>query len=147
MLTTERTDQIEARLGIDITDVWQAGVLARWFVEQSDGTDWGAGAYLKMAVDPNATIAVADWLPGVGAWMKLPETLEVETYLIGKLLYADHDEIGMSQPDTLSAAVGGGFQIGPAIVEVVYSIVEGGDQDGGMVESGLEVWFGGCLEF
>jgi len=143
VLTNETTDQLEGRLGVPVGEQWEVGVLARWFTEDVAGTDWGVGGFVKMAVDPNSTIAVNDWLPaGLGDLLALPETLNVETYAIGKLLYADTPD-----GDPFSAAIGAGFQAGPATVEVLYNVVETGVADDPLQRSGVELWFGATLEF
>ena len=142
VLTNDTTDQLEGRVGTAVDDQWEVGLLARWFTEDVGGCDWGAGGYMKMSVDPNATIALSDWLPAIGDWIGLPETVTAETFLVGKLLYVETDA-----GDTLTGALGGGFTLGPATLEVVYHIVDGGMAEDPMSRSGVETWFGCCLAF
>ncbi|HET6454178.1 MAG TPA: hypothetical protein VFI02_07225 [Armatimonadota bacterium] len=142
VLTNEATDQLEGRVGIPVGEAWEVGALAKWFTEDLSGADWGAGGYIKMFVDPNASIPVADWLPGIGDWLELPETIQASSYLIGKLVYADTPD-----GDPLSGAVGAGFAAGPAALEIIYNVVETGEALDPMQTSGLEIWFGACLEF
>jgi len=142
VLTNEATNQLEGRVGIPVGEAWEVGALAKWFTEDIGGADWGAGAYLKMAVDPNASIALADWLPVVGDMIALPESVTASSYLIGKLLYTD-----TAEGNPLGAAGGAGFQAGPAVLEVVYQVIESGGSDDPIQQSGLEVWFGAMLEF
>ena len=142
VLTNEATNQLEGRVGIPVGDNWEVGALAKWFTEDVGGADWGAGAYLKMFVDPNATIALADWLPVVGDMFELPESISASSYLLGKLIYTD-----TAEGNPLGAAGGAGFQAGPATLEVVYQVIESGASDDPMQRSGLEIWFGAMLEF
>jgi len=142
VLTNEATNQLEGRVGIPVGEAWEVGALAKWFTEDIGGADWGAGAYLKMAVDPNASIALADWLPVVGDMIALPESVTASSYLIGKLLYTD-----TAEGNPLGAAGGAGFQAGPAVLEVVYQVIESGGSDDPIQQSGLAVWFGAMLEF
>jgi len=142
ILTNETTDQMEGRIGFPVGETWEVGALAKWFTEDAGGADWGAGAYLKMFVDPNATIALADWLPVVGDLLELPESVSASSYLIGKIVYTD---TGDDNP--LGAAGGAGFQAGPATLEVIYQVVDSGSSDDPMQQSGLEVWFGAMLKF
>ena len=142
VLMNEATNQLEGRVGIPVGEAWEVGALAKWFTEDIGGADWGAGAYLKMAVDPNASIALADWLPVVGDMIALPESVTASSYLIGKLLYTD-----TAEGNPLGAAGGAGFQAGPAVLEVVYQVIESGGSDDPIQQSGLEVWFGAMLEF
>ena len=142
ILTNEATNQLEGRVGVPVGEAWEVGALAKWFTEDIGGADWGAGAYLKMAVDPNASIALADWLPVVGDMIALPESISASSYLIGKLIYTD-----TAEGNPLGAAAGAGFQAGPAVLEVVYQVIESGGSDDPIQQSGLEVWFGAMLEF
>jgi len=147
VMTNEATDQIEARVGVELSELWTVGVLGHIYLDQATSTDWGAGGYLQMAVNPNATFPLADWLPGLGGWLELPDTISAKTYLIGKLLWSSYDEAGMDVDDALSASVGGGLEIGPLAIELLYDIVEGGSADTGLVTSGMSVWFGANLRF
>jgi len=59
------TSMAEARFGLELDETWEVGGLAVWFAEDP-GTDWGAGAYATLAVDPNGSVPVANWLPALG---------------------------------------------------------------------------------
>lgn len=142
LLTNEATSQVEGRLGTRVGETWEVGALSRWYSEDVGGADWGGGAYLTMDVDPNGTIAVADWFPQLGDLLNLPESLSVSTYAIGKLLYVDRDT-----GDPLGGAVGAGFGAGPAMLEVTYNLVESGQSEDPVERSGIEVWFGAGLPF
>jgi len=142
LLTDASTSRLEARVGIYETDVWEAGLTGTWYAEDSD-PDWGVGGYTKLIVDPNGSVPVANWLPKVGAWLNLPETLPVETYLIGKIDTLPLDD----GPDAITASAGAGMEIGPAVLEWVYRVVEGGSSNDPVLTSGPELWFGGRIEF
>lgn len=142
LLTDASTSRLEARVGLYETDVWEAGLTGTWYAEDSD-PDWGLGGYTKLIVDPNGSVPVANWLPKVGSWLKLPETLPVETYLLGKI-----DTIPLDDgPNAITASAGAGMQVGPAVLEWVYRVVEGGDSTNPVLSSGAELWFGGRIEF
>ncbi len=142
LLTNEATDQVEGRVGVRLSQEWEVGGLGKWFSEDAAGKDYGAGGYIKMTVDPNATVALQDWLPGnLGEWLSLPESVDASSYLIAKLIYAD---TVASNP--LSSALGAGFEIGPASLEVLYELVEAGESLDPQQESGLAIWFGVCLD-
>lgn len=143
-LTDIGTSMAEFRVGRVLDETWTVGALAEWFPEDAENPseDWAAGAYVKLAVDPNASMPVANWFPRVGDWLQLPETLTAETYLIGKgrvLPYEDGVDFALS--------FGGGAQVGPVFGEVVYDIVESGDADNPVTASGMTIWLGLCLEF
>lgn len=142
VLTNETTDQLEGRVGVSVDDDWEVGLLARWYTEDVQGADWGGGGYLKMAVDPHASIALSNWIPPLGDWFNLPESVAASTYLIGKLLYTDHDDGG-----AMAGAIGAGFEVGPAVLEVVYDLVDGGAAEEPMATSGMSIWFGCVVEF
>lgn len=142
LLTNEATNKLEPRVGTQIGENWQAGALIQWYSEDVEGSDFGYGVYARMDVDPNATIAVAEWFPVLGGLLNLPEQINVSTYGIGKLLYADHDD-----GDPLGAALGAGFETGPGILELTYKVVESGDASNPEETSGLEVWFGAGIPF
>ena len=142
VLTNEATDQLEVRVGYDVNADWEVGLLGTWFTEKVEGSEWGIGAYAKMAVDPNASLPIADWLPAIGNWLQLPASLTCETYAIGKLSVVPYD--GDAE---IAAAVGAGAQIGPACVEWIYNIIEQGGTNEPALSSGAELWFGARLEF
>ncbi len=141
VLTDVETSMLEARIGVQVDEVWEVGAMGVWYAEDP-GTDWGAGGYTKLAVDPNGSIPIANWLPGIGDLLNLPDSLTAETYIIGKLVCIPYDD----GPD-LVGSVGAGAQIGPAVIEWVYSIVEGGESDDPILSSGATLWAGLCLEF
>lgn len=145
-LTDTATSKLEGRLGFDLDNpVWEVGGLATWFAQQ-ENPPWSVGAYVKLAVDPNGSIPIANWLPALGTWLHLPESLPAEGYIIGKgeiLPYEDNIDF--------SLGVGAGLQVGPVIGEAIYDIIESGSADnpagGIMVSSGFEVWLGLKIEF
>lgn len=143
-LTDLGTSMIEVRLGRELGENWTAGILGSYFADDAihPGKDWGFGGYAKLVVDPNATFPVANWLPKLGDWLDLPESLAAETYLIGKgqvLPYEGEVDI--------AASFGGGAQVGPVAFEAVYNIIESGDADNPILASGLTLWAGLCFEF
>ena len=143
VLTNESTDQIEVRVGYDIGETWEAGLLGTWFAERIDGVEWGLGGYLKMSVDPNSSIPVAGWLPPLGDMLSLPESIPAETYLIGKIQVVPYDG---GRPD-VAAAVGAGASVGPLCLEWVYNLIEEGGTSEPALSSGAQLWFGARLEF
>jgi len=142
VMTNEATNKAELRVGAALNETWEVGALGQYFTTDLDGKDFGTGGYVKMSVDPNATIAVSDWVGGLGEMLNLPESMTVETYGIGKLLYADN-----ADDDPLGAAIGAGFEIGPIAAELLYEVVEGGDVSNPDSSSGLELWFGAGIPF
>lgn len=143
-LTDTGTSMIEARVETVIDQNWRVGLLATYFPDdaQEPSKDWGVGGYTKLIVDPNASIPVANWLPKVGDWLNLPETLAVETYLIGKGEVLPYDG-GVD----LALSVGGGGQIGPVFAEYIYQIIESGGADNPLLYSGPVLWLGLMWEF
>lgn len=140
-LTDSATSKLEMRAGVEVGESWTVGLLATWYAEESP-YKWGGGGYLKMLVEPAAIVPLKDWLPKIGAWLNLPETLVAETYLIGKIEAVPYEE-GVD----LAASPGAGFQVGPAVLEYVYQVVESGDSDNPLLFSGPVLWFGLCLDF
>jgi hypothetical protein len=142
LLTDVGTSRLEGRVGIYETDVWEAGLTGTWYAEDTD-PDWGVGGYAKMIVDPEGSVPVANWLPKIGSWLNLPETLAVKTYLLGKL-----DTLPMDDgPNAITASAGAGMEVGPAVLEWVYRVIEGGSSSDPVLSSGPELWFGGRIEF
>lgn len=143
-LTDLGTSMGEVRIGHEYGKDWTVGALATYFSENVDNPskDWGVGAYAKLVVDPDASIPVANWLPKLGDWLDLPESLTAETYLIGKGQMLPY-EGGID----FAGSVGAGAGVGPAVFEVVYDIVESGDADNPVLASGMTIWFGLRLEF
>lgn len=143
-LTDIGTSAVEFRFGRVLDETWTVGLLGTWFAEDADQPheDWGVGAYAKLAVDPNASVPVANWFPEIGDWLDLPETMTAETYLVGKGQLLPYEE-----SVDLALSVGAGAQVGPVVGEIVYDIIEGGDSDNPLLASGVTVWVGLCLEF
>jgi hypothetical protein len=141
----------EARIGHDVGGVWEVGGLARYFTRLDDedgGPLFGAGVYAKLRVDPNASVPLANWLPQLGDWMGLPETIKGETYIIakGQALPYDWEKVDFG------LSIGPGVKVGPVTVEYVYEIIESGSASnpGGepVLFSGATLWFGlAPLEF
>lgn len=126
VLTTARTNMIQGRVEFPMGDVWGGGPLFEYFTRDigSGDTRWGVGGFAKLKVDPNATIPLANWIPKLGDWMNLPETLTGETYLIGTgevLPYEGSIDLALS--------VGPGMRVGPILIEYAYKFVESGDAD------------------
>ena len=140
-LTDADTSTMKARLGMALDETWEIGGLASWFAEDP-GPDWGLGGYLKLAVDPNGSVPVANWLPGVGEWLNLPESMPATTYLIGEVQVIPYDD-----GPQITGAVGAGAQVGPLLIEYLYHLVESGDSGDPMLSSGAELWLGARLEF
>lgn len=140
VLSNRQTDCVEGRIEFDVPDsnLWTVGLLGKWFEDTEEPReDWAAGLFTKMAVDPNAEIPLANWLPELGQWIQLPDTLTVETYLIGKL------EVYPCQTGAdIVGCVGAGGEVGPIIGEYLYRIIEGGDSDNPLLNSGPEFYFG-----
>lgn len=141
-LTDIGTSMAEVRVGHSYGPNWTVGALATYFAEDSlqPSKDWGLGAYAKLVVDPNASVPVSGWLPKLGDWLDLPESLTAETYLIGKGQVLPYDG-GVD----FAGSIGGGAQVGPVFGELVYDIVESGDADNPILASGMSIWFGLCL--
>ena len=140
-LTDSATSKLEVRAGVEVGEDWTVGLLATWYAEESP-YQWGGGAYAKMLVEPAAVVPLNEWLPKIGDWLNLPDTLTAETYLIGKMEAVPYEE-GVD----LAGSAGAGFQIGPFVGEVLYQVMESGDSDVPRLSSGSEVWFGLCLDF
>lgn len=143
-LTDIGTSMAEVRVGHSYGPDWTVGALATYFADDVEhpGKDWGLGAYAKLVVDPNASFPVANWLPKLGDWLDLPESLTAETYLIGKGQVLPYDG-GID----FAGSIGGGARVGPVFGEIVYDVVESGDADNPILASGMTIWMGLCLEF
>jgi len=142
LLTNAQTNLLEPRFGIVVNETWTAGLLGLVYEPDLEGPDWGFGGYAKMAVDPNASIALKDWLPAIGDLIGLPETINAETYGIGRLIYTHADG-----DDVFGASIGAGAQVGIAVLECEYGIVEGGETADPITTSGLEIKFGAVIPF
>lgn len=138
-LTDSRTNMVEGRVEKVFNDVWRVGFLGTYFADgaANPGKDWGIGGFAKLMVDPNATFPVANWFPKVGDWLKLPETLTAETYLIGKL-----QALPFEGNVDLCGSIGAGAKIGPILIEYVYNIIESGDADNPALDSAAVLWVG-----
>jgi hypothetical protein len=140
-----QASMIEFRIGKEVKpvegteSVWDVGLLGTYFVDDASdpSRDWGLGLFAKLAIDPNATIPLSNWLPKLGDWIGLPETISAKTYLIGKGLALPYDG-GVD----LMLSVGPGAKVGPVCIEYVYGLVEGGDADNPALTSGPTLWFG-----
>ncbi len=135
------TSKVEGRVGYVLNEDWTVGLLATWFAEDSP-VEWGGGAYAKLVVNPEASIPLKEWLPGIGEWLQLPETITAKTYLIGKA-----EALPMEGGVDLSGAVGAGAQAGPLLIEWLYRAVESGDSESPELSSGAELSIGMVLEF
>ena len=139
ILTNSNTDFLEGRIEFgDVNDPWSIGVLGKYFEDVDDSReDWAVGLYAKLAVDPNATFPIKEWLPEVGEWINLPESISAATYLIfkGELYPCENraDIVG---------SIGAGGEIGPVIVEYIYTIIESGDSGNPLQTSGTIFYFG-----
>jgi hypothetical protein len=138
------TSMVEVRVGHDWGKDWTVGLLGTYFADDAEdpGEDWGIGAYAKLVVDPDASIPLAGWLPKIGDWLDLPESLVAETYLIGKWQALPYDD-GID----MAGAVGAGAQVGPVFGEVCYDVIESGNADNPVATSGMSIMAGLCLEF
>jgi len=138
ILTDASTSRAEVRAGWDIGEGWSAGPLATWYTEDVDGgTEWSVGGWAQLSVDPDAQIPIASWLPGLGELLNLPESVQAETYIVGKLELLPYDD----GPE-LMGSVGAGAQVGPAVIEWVYQCVEQGASTDPVLLSGPVLWVG-----
>ncbi len=142
-VTNASTNLLEGRVGIPVSDDVDVGLLAAWLTEDIAGRDWLAGGLLKWTVNPLASVAVSDWLPGgIGELLGLPESLTAETYVLGKFVGFEAD--GHFQ---FGGSAGPGVQVGPVVIEYMYAVIEGGDTGDPMLSSGAELYAGVCFEF
>ena len=142
-LTDAGTSMGEARVGVGLSETWSAGIIARYLdAAERPSKDWAFGAYGKMIVSPDASVPVADWLPKFGTWINLPESVPVETYVIGKLLALPYDG-GVD----FAAETGVGGRVGVLGIEYVYSVVESGGADNPVMYSGPTLWLSLTLPF
>lgn len=139
-LTSGKTDRIETRIEKNLDSVWSVGGFGTWYKASDEPSkDWGVGAFAKLAVDPNADIPLANWLPKIGAWLHIPETIKLRTYLIGK-----GEIVPAGGGVDFVLGVGPGVQAGPVTVEWLYQLVESGNADNpymfsqGMLFVGIE---------
>lgn len=139
-LTDSATSKLEVRAGMEVGETWTVGLLATWYAEESP-YKWGGGAYAKMLVEPAAIVPLNEWLPKIGDWLNLPETLTAETYLIPKF-----EIVPFEGGVDMALSGGAGFQVGPAVLEYVYQVVESGSSDNPLLFSGPVLWFGLCLD-
>lgn len=142
VLTDGATSQLEGRLGVAVNEAWEIGPLVQWYSEDRRGADFGFGGYVTLSVNPGATLPLKAWFPGLGDVLDLPETIEGDTYLIGKVVGADADgDIAMK------GALGAGARVGPVLIEGIYEIVEGAQTFNPDLESGVELWAGVKIDF
>lgn len=138
-------DAVRGRVGYTWVG-YEAGVTGTWFVEdeagQTDGDRWGIGAYGKYIIEPDASIPVADWLPRVGSWLHLPDSLHAQTYLV-----ADSQLIQVDDATDLAMSVGAGIQASIGYIEWTYGIIESGESDDPVLSSGATLWLGLCVGF
>ena len=148
VLVNERADALKVRVGLPLPDPnldAEVGVFGTWYVEDQS-SPWGLGLYGKLVTNPGTTIPVADWLPGIGDLLGLPDAIEGETYALVEL-----EVIDWSEDAGLRFGIGPGIRVGPLMVEYIYDVVDGGETDvghgGPIVTSGPMLWFGGRWEF
>lgn len=139
-LTDAGTSKLELRAGAEIGETWTVGLLTTWYGEESP-YKWGGGAYAKMLVEPAAVLPLKEWLPKIGSWLNLPDTVTAETYVIPKFEVVPY-EGGVD----MAGSLGAGVQVGPAVLEYVYQVVESGDSDNPLLFSGPVMWFGLCID-
>lgn len=137
VLTDSSTERAEGRFGYKLDEIWTAGALATYYAEEDTGAEWSAGLYAKMTIDPNATLPIADALPVIGDWLSLPDSIQVDSYLIGKFEAIPYQD-GMDM--ALSGGIGA--QVGPVTVEWIYQMLESGDSDVPALDSKAVLWFG-----
>lgn len=143
-VTDTRTDLAKTRVGVQIKENIEGGLTGTWFSRDAEdpSKDWGIGVYGKFIVDPNVSVPVAGWLPKIGDWFKLPESLQAQGYLIGEVEALPYDG-----GTDFRASIGPGLQIGPAVIEYLYGIVESGTSGNPALSSGATVYFGLEFEF
>lgn len=142
-LTDIGTSMGEARVGVDLGETWSGGILARYLDEADHPSkDWAVGVYGKMVVDPDASVPVADWLPKFGSWLHLPESVAVETYVVGKVVALPYDG-GVD----FAGEIGAGGRVGVLGIEYVYGVIESGGSDNPVMYSGPTLWFALTLPF
>ena len=141
ILTNQRTDVLEARVEIpyDTDSPWSVGLSGIYFKDaEHPSGDFGLGLFAKVAVDPNTTVPVSEWLPVIGDWFDLPESVSIENYFIFK---GDMYPVGDNDFD-LSMSIGAGGESGPLIIEYTYNIIEGGDSGNPIMFSGSVLYLG-----
>ncbi len=133
------TSMVKVRVGYELDDLWDIGFFGTYFADDSiePGRDWGLGLFVKLTVDPNATFPVADWLPKIGDWLKLPDELEAETYLVGEVQGLPYDG-----DIDLMLSVGPGASVGPVFIEWLFNVVESGESDNPELTSKPVLWVG-----
>ena len=111
----------ELRIGTELNELWTAGIVGQYYTSRIEGRDYGLGAYAKLAVDPNGSVAFASWLPALGDLLDLPESLNANTYILAKMiiLAADGETAAVF-------GIGPSAIIGPITIEWIYNIVDGG---------------------
>ncbi len=110
---------LDGRLGFsEPNGVIESGLVVGWDRDQPEHL-WKVGGYGFLTVTPNAELPVANWLPGVGDWLGLPETVKAELKLGGEVAVVNlaHD----------AKAAGGPIieaEVGPLLFDFVWRFVE-----------------------
>jgi hypothetical protein len=133
-------DDAEAMRAINGKTV-EYGVLGRWHEDDPKNLN-GLGAYVFLMVDPNITIPLKEFLPFVGTWLKLPETLTGEASIGVSVMVVNFHE-------TMDAVLAPMIQatIGPICIRGTYEWVESNGQEKGAMSSEGRIMLGGCFRF
>lgn len=136
------TDGVGASILCDIGQPgsWSVGPMVTWEDNKDLDSDdlWSLGIQWEMQVDPNATIAVADWIGAIGTTLGLPETMAARTYVVGEGKVVNPFEGELHSV----LSVGPGVAVGPLYLEYVYQLAEGGVIESLDIESGPVLRFG-----
>jgi len=127
---------------------WSIGPLFSWADNHDLGGDdqWSLGLQCEMQVDPNASVAIADWLGSIGTSVGLPSTLTMRTYVVGEAKVMGLFASGDTNVETVFA-IGPGVGVGPIFLECVYQLVNGGGIPALDLESGPVLRFGAVIKF
>jgi len=127
---------------------WSVGPLFSWADNRDLDSDdqWSIGLQWEMQVDPNATVAISDWLGAIGDAVGLPPTLTARTYVVGESKLVRPFESEENDLTTVFA-IGPGIGVGPLCLEYVYQLVDGGNIPTLDLESGAVLRFGALWEF
>lgn len=114
------------------------GLWAAWH-EQNAEEIYGAGVIGLLEVAPNAELPLRKFLPGLGDWMDLPETITANIAIGLKpgVVNLMHSPDAMVAPFVQVAS-------GALIVRAEYAWVEGGGMDG-LAESEFKLFGGLCV--
>jgi len=144
------TQDLGASLLFDVGQpgAWSIGPLFSWADNRDLDSDdqWSLGVQVEMQVDPNASVAISDWLGAIGETIGLPETLTMRTYVVGEAKVTQPFESSSDDLQTVFA-VGPGVGVGPIFLEYVYQLVNGGGIPVLDLESGPVLRFGAILKF